>query len=403
MLLLTGSSPAEASPRSRELVQDGFRRAYALDFVESHSLFERARDADRSDPAPPRAAAAVIWMQILFAQGVATFEAFIGEATEDSVRRPPVDPALAGRFIRYVTEAIELSERHISANRTDVDGRYQLGASTGLLALYRATVEGRTWAAFVEGRRAVRTMERVREQQRDHREAALILGMYRYAVSTLSWPKRMLARAAGMPGDRDGGIELLESAAGPPSGTATDASLVLMVVYNRERRHAAAMRHLERLQERHPGNRLLELNAAATALTASEPARAADAVTTALARAPRFDRPAVLGERAMWFYIRGAARAALRARGATEDLQRALTSEPRDWIRARTHLKLAKLALLAGDEARALAELDAAERYGRRAGDSVPVEEARRLRRAQGRTAGSAPPAAVGAVPPVSP
>ena len=379
LLLLTGAWSADASPASRALTQEGFKKAYALDFVESLSFFERARDADRSDPAPARAAAAITWMQILFGQGVATFEAFIGEATEDSVRRPTVDPTLAGRFIRDVTEAIELSDRQVGADRADVDARYQLGASTGLLALYRATVEGRTWAAFVEGRRAVRTMERVREQQPHHREAALILGMYRYAVSTLSWPKRMLARAAGMPGDRDGGIELLESAASPSSATATDAALVLIVVYNRERRHAAAMHHLKRLRDRHPENRLIELNAAATALAASEPARAADTVTSALARGPRFDRPAVLGERAMWFYIRGAARAALRARGATEDLQRALTSEPRDWIRARTHLELAKLALLAGDEARALAELDAAERYGRRAGDSVPVKEARRL------------------------
>lgn len=377
---LIGPWSAQASPQSRELTREGFHRAYALDFAESASLFERARKADPSDPAPARAAAAVIWMQILFAQGVATFEAFVGEASEDSVPRPPVDQTLAGRFLTYVNEAIVLSERQVIADPTHIGAQYQLGASTALLALYRATVEGRTWAAFVEGRRAVRTMERVRERQPDHREAALILGMYRYAVSTLSWPKRMLASAAGMPGDREGGIKLLEFAASPPAETATDASLVLTVVYNRERRHAEAMRHLTQLRGRHPQNRLLVLNAAATALVASEPARAADAVTAVLTLGPRFDQPAVLGERAMWFYVRGAARAALCAPGATEDLRRALTSEPRDWIRARTHLELAKLALQAGDEAQAGAHLDAAEQYGRHAGDRVLVEGARRLR-----------------------
>ncbi len=380
ILLIGAPSFAETSPRSRELTREGFGRAYALDFMESASLFERARVADPSDPAPARALAAVTWVQILFAQGVATFEAFVGDASDDAVRRPPVDPTLAANFMKNVTEAIALAEHRVTAARPDTDAQYQLGASTGLLALYRATVEGRTWAAFVEGRRAVRIMERVRERQPNHREATLILGMYRYAVSTLSWPKRMLAKAAGMPGDRAGGIELLELAATPPADTATDASLLLAVVYNRERRYAAAAHHLTRLRTRHPENRLLVLNAAATALAASRPADAAQAITAVLTSGPQFDRPPVLGERAMWFYIRGAARTALGAAGAAEDLQRALTSEPRDWIRARAHLELAKLALQAGDDAQATAQLEAAEKYGRRAGDSMSIEGARRLK-----------------------
>jgi hypothetical protein len=186
VLVLLTSWSADASPRSRELTQEVFNRAYALDFPGSLSLFDQARKADPSDPAPARAAAAVTWMQILFTQGVATFEAFTGEASDDSVRRPPVDRALTARFTTYANEALDLSRRQVAADPGDVDALYQLGATSGLLALYRATVEGRTWAAFVEGRRAVRTMERVRERQRDHSEAALILGMYRYAVSTLS-------------------------------------------------------------------------------------------------------------------------------------------------------------------------------------------------------------------------
>jgi hypothetical protein len=380
-LLLAGSSTAGASPQSRQLTEEGFSSAYALDFPESLSLFDRARSADRADPAPARAAAAVTWMQILFAQGVATFEAFIGEASDDSVPRPPFDQALAARFTASMNEAMALSEHQVKADPTDLDAQYQLGASTGLLALYRATVEGRTWAAFVEGRRAVHTMERVRERQRNHREAALILGMYRYAVSTLPWLKRMLANAAGMPGDRDGGIELLEFAAGPAARTASDASLVLTIIYNRERRHAEAMRHLDVLRQRHPRNRLLVLNAAATGFAAAQPAMAAEAVTTVLRNGARFEHPTVLGERAMWFYLRGAARAALGAPGAVDDLQSALVGEPRDWIRARTHLELAKLALAVDDKAQGNAHLDAAEQYGRRGGDPVAIEAARRLRR----------------------
>lgn len=268
-----------------------------------------ARLADPLDPAPARALAAITWVEILFAQGVATFEAFQGDGSGDTVQRPSVDRTLSGRFLQSATEAISLAERRVAGAPTDADALYQLGASTALLALYRATVEGRAWAAFVEGRRAVRTMELVRQCKQEHREAALIAGMYRYAVSTLSWPKRLLANAAGMPGDHVGGIALLETAAASSAETATDASLLLMIGYNREGRHADAMWHLHQPRERLPRNRLLVLNAAATTLAACDAAAAAASITKGLAAQPGFDQPRVLGERAMWYYL-----PALRAR-----------------------------------------------------------------------------------------
>jgi tetratricopeptide (TPR) repeat protein len=398
VLLCVALSSAHASARSRALTRQGYTAAYELNFPESRAIFNEARRIDPADPAPVRALAAVTWMEILFAQGVATFEAFKGDASGDSVQRPAVDHSLTTRFVDVGTAAIQLAEQQVASRPADADAWYQLGASTGLLALYRATVEGRTWAAFVDGRRAVRTMERVRQQQQEHREAALILGMYRYAVSTLSWPKRMLAGAAGMPGDRDGGIALLETAAAVPADTATDASLLLTIIYNREGRYADALRHLRQLRERHPANRLLALNAAAMALAGSDPAGAADTISATLTPLPNFDDPRVLGERAMWYYIRGAARVALGDMHATEDLRHALASDPRDWIRARTHLELAKFALQSGDHAQAKLELEAADRYSRRGADGETIERAKRLwreRRPDGRThqVGAAGPA----------
>lgn len=395
VLLIAALSSAHASTRSRALTRQGYAEAYALNFPESLGTFAEARRADPRDPAPARAIAAITWMEILFAQGVATFEAFQGDASGDSVQRPTVDPAMAARFLTSAREAIQLAEQQVESNPTDAEALYQLGASTGLLALYRATVEGRTWAGFVEGRRAVRLMERVRQQQKGHREAALILGMYRYAVSTLSWPKRMLASAAGMPGDRAGGIAFLEAAAAPPAETETDASLLLVIVYNREGRHAEALRHLRQLREQHPGNRLLVLNTAATALAASDPAAAAETISASLTTQPNFDRPRVLGERAMWYYVRGAARVALSDVRAADDLRQALASGPRDWIRARTHLELARLALQSGDERQAKLELQAAERYGRLGADDRTIEKAKGLWREgapAGRTGGAVLP-----------
>ena len=377
--LVSALSTAAASTESRALTREGFRRAYDLRLSDSLAILADARRADPTDPAPLRAAAAVTWMEVLFGQGVATFTAFDGDASGDAVSRPAVPPQLAQRFLTLAGDAVRLAQQRAAAAPDDLDAQYQLGASTGLLALYRGTVEGRTFAAFNEGRRAVAIMDRIRQKDPSHRESALIPGIYRYAVSTLSWPRRVFAAAAGLPGDRDGGIRLLEAAAAESAETASDAGLVLMIVFNRESRHAEATAQLRRLIARHPANRLFRLNLAATALDGARYGDAETEVTAALASHPDFDQPAIPGEPQLWRYIRGAARAALLDRLAGEDLREAVQGAPRDWVRARAHVELARLALRDGQTQRARADLDAAEHFGRRGGDAVAVAQARRL------------------------
>lgn len=74
-LLATGFSSADASTRSRALTRQGYDEAYELNFPASLTIIAEARRADPLDAAPARALAAITWIEILFAQGVATFEA----------------------------------------------------------------------------------------------------------------------------------------------------------------------------------------------------------------------------------------------------------------------------------------------------------------------------------------
>ena len=368
---------------SRALTRAGYEQAYELKFDEALATLAEARQADASDPAPCRAIAAVTWMEILFGQGVATYAAFQGSPSADAVPRPTVPPHLAARFSEQAARALQLARQRAAASPDDQDAQYQLGATWGLQALYRGTVEGTAMAAFLDGRRAVAIMMRIRERDPGAAEAALIPGIYRYAVATLPWHKRLLATVAGMPADKEGGIQLLEAAAGEAAETSTDASLVLMTIYNREGRHGDAMRCLQLLVTRHPGNRLLRLNLAMTAFDAGDHAVAA-AMTENPPGLDHLARPAVASERALWSYVRGAARAARGDERGRADLERATIGDTRDWIRARAHLELAKFAFRAADPRRGRAELDAALRFGRRANDEVAVRGAEQLLKTKG-------------------
>jgi tetratricopeptide (TPR) repeat protein len=370
-------------PGSRELTRTGYRQAYELRFDESLQTLANARRTDPLDPAPPRAIAAVTWMEILFAQGVATYAAFQGSPSADTVARPAVPPVLAARFSEHAELALKLAQQRAADFPDDPDAQYQLGAAWGLLALYRGTVEGRAMAAFMDGRRAVAIMTRLRKSYPDAAEAALIPGIYRYAVSTLPWHKRLVATAAGLPGDKAAGIRLLEAAAAPTADTSTDASLVLMTIYSREGQPREAMRILERLVSKYPGNRLLRLNLAMTAFDSGNYAAAA-ANTNALTAESDLAAPSVKGEWALWSYVRGAARIAQNDAGGVADLERATREDSRDWIRARAHLELAKFAFRSGDSGRGRVELDTALRFARRADDEAALRGGENLAKTKG-------------------
>ena len=109
----------------------------------------------------------------------------------------------------------------------------------------------------------------------DDPDPRLILGTYRYVVSGLNLPTRMVAYMAGLDGDRARGLQLVEQAATSASPVRTEARFALILLYNREQRWDDALRVLAQLRDAYPRNRLLWLETGATCLRAG---RAADAL-----------------------------------------------------------------------------------------------------------------------------
>jgi len=374
-LFLMMTLPVDASPSSRAATQEAYALAYGLHFAACYNALERASAMDPRDPAPARAIAAVTWVEILFAQGVATFEAFTGEISKSDIARPAAPPSLVSRFHTQLARAHSLAaDQSIRAN--DADAQYQIGATEALAALYGATVEGRLLGSFAQGRRAVAAMERVRQAPGpQRREAALVLGMSEYTVSTMSWPIRALAKLSGLSGNRQAGLALLEEAASSGAETESDALLLLMIIDNREGRHSDAVQRIRRLQQRHPDNRLWWLNDGATELQAGRAADAMRALTEGLNRSANDLSPVVLGESALWLAHRGTALTRLqRDADALADLDHGLAAGPREWVRGRIHRQLGDLALRRGDRRQARQEYETALEWCSRAGDRAEVD-----------------------------
>ena len=366
---------------SRELRERASDLVYNLDHEEAIRVLRQAIAADPNDSANYRALASAVWLLILFQRGAVTVDHYLGSFTRSSVemKKPPTE--LDAEFKRAVAKAIELAEKRAAAAPRDAQAQFDLGTAVGLQASYIASVEGRLMAGFRAARRSYDVQEQVLELDPKRREAGLIVGTYRYIVSTLSLPMRLMAYVAGFGGDKNKGLRMIEETAAAAGENRTDAEFALVLLYNRERRYDDAMRVLGNLRRRYPRNRLVLLEAGATATRAGKAAEAEALLTEGLAMFARDTRAKIPGEDALWHYKRGAARVLVRRHDeALADLRLAQGPGAAAWVQGRAQLEMARVAAQTGDRAGAQRAAEQAVAICRQGNDPICVEEARKIR-----------------------
>jgi tetratricopeptide (TPR) repeat protein len=377
---LVSGAALDASERSAALRREAYDAAYNMDHERAGELFRQAIAADQNDAAAQRGAAAVTWLRVLFLRGTVLAEDYSGHIRRSSDLQMPV-PALDTAFLRDIDRAIALGEKAVAQHYNDASSHYDLGAGLGLYASYTGTVEGRIFAAMKLARRSFSENEMVLELDPRRKDAGLVLGTYRYLVSTLPMPVRWMAYIVGFGGGKKEGIRLIEGAAGHPSDVQPDAKLALVLLYNREHRYAEAVAVVRVLERSYPRNRLLVLEEASTLLRDKRPGEAEQVLDDGIARLRQDPRERMPGEEGRWHYKRGMARLLTgKLNGAEEDLTLALgAKDVRGWVLARIHVELGKLADLRGDRGRAQNEYRTALSITTTSSDVEAESDARRL------------------------
>ena len=376
--VVSATAPAQPVRELRERVAD---LTYNLDHEDAIRLLRQAVAAEPNSSINHRALASSIWLEILFKSGAVTVDHYLGSFTQANVdmRNPPAD--LDAEFKREVARAIELAEQRVAAAPRDAQAQFDLGTAVGLQASYNASVEGRLMAGFRAARRSYEAEETVLELDPRRKDAGLVIGTYRYLVSTLSLPMRLMAYVVGFGGGKERGLRMIEETVQAGGENRTDAEFALVLLYNRERRYDDAMRVMRDLRRRYPRNRLVLLEAGATAVRAGRPADAETLLSEGLTMLARDTRPRIPGEDALWHYKRGAARVMLGRRDdALADLRIALAGGAAGWVQGRAHLELARLAVRQGVGAGARREAAQAIAACGKSNDPICVAEARQVK-----------------------
>jgi tetratricopeptide (TPR) repeat protein len=376
---LAVTPPAQANTASIALRARGAAEIYSLDRDRAVESFRQAIAADPQDAAAYRGLASALWLSITFRRGNMTVDDYLGRVSRSRTPAAPPPPDVVAAFNDALDHALTLARARLAANPRDAGAHYELGAAIGLRASYIATVDNSVVGAFRAAKGAYQEHEKVLELDASRKDAGLIVGTYRYIVSTFALPLRLAAYAVGFGGGKDTGLQMVEGAAAYAGDNQEDARFALLLLYNREQRYDDALKMLALLRDRFPRNRLMWLESGATSLRAGRAADADRFLSDGMARLATDARPRMFGEDALWWYKRGAARAALGRADAKADLEKALTVDGRKWVQGRTHVELGKLAQRAGARGAAAEHFREAARLCESDNDQVFADEARRL------------------------
>lgn len=278
----TGTAPATAptvsaalTPEVIELRKAGNAALYNIDYATARVKFEEVRKLQPQHPAGDIYLATTIWLEHLnksrrLQTGLystdSSFYAGAEEAKEDNegdTVDPAIDRAFRDRMAQAKTKALTL----VARNKNDADAQYFLGAYFGVMAGYEASVARKFFAAMRNGSRSVDAHEKVLKLKPDYYDAYLSVGMYDYIVGNLPFVYKTLAAIAGVRGNKQRGIERLQTIITKDSATADDARVMLLAIYQNEKRYEDALAILQQLNAKYPASYLLKLETASTLVT----------------------------------------------------------------------------------------------------------------------------------------
>ena len=140
----------------------------------------------------------MLWLNLLFRRGAVTVDHYLGSFSASTVDLGKPPPEIDAEFRLHVEKAIALAERRVAANPKDAQAHYELGQRRTSGVVRRDG--GRKAAGWLSRRTSAPYDEHEKALALDpsRKDAALVVGTYRYVVSTESLPMRMLAYVAGI-------------------------------------------------------------------------------------------------------------------------------------------------------------------------------------------------------------
>lgn len=262
---LTAASPSNAMDTS-VYVYAGLDHFYNLEYEEALANFRRALEREPENPIFVNYLAYTYLFRELYRTGQLETRLYTESNAFLKEEKPNPDPAAIETFKELIARSKEICSRRLKKEARDKIALYALGIAHALESSYEFTLAKRWFASLKAGTRAKEAHQKLKRYYPEEHDADMVLGLYEYAVGSIPAAVKWLALLVGYRGSKERGIALLHSAITQGQHVSTNASVLLAVVYNREKQYAYTRALLEKLAEYYPRNYLLHLESAHTHL-----------------------------------------------------------------------------------------------------------------------------------------
>jgi tetratricopeptide (TPR) repeat protein len=260
LLLLLLAQPLAAADADA-VYAEGARHLFSLDFDLAEVEFRSLTRDYPNNPDYWNVLGTTYWLRILYNQQKLSMESFSGKdrfGTSDS--KDSGGEAEEKQLRDTVDKAIALADAALKKNPKDLRAMYAKGVSQATLASFEATIR-RSWLSAAWKAKSAKNLHKdVLKLDPNFNDARAAVGIYNYAVGSLSRTARFMVFVVGLGGDgKEAGIRDLEIAAQKGTRASIDAKMLLMVVYGREGQFDKALALIDELHAKYPRNFMIEM------------------------------------------------------------------------------------------------------------------------------------------------
>ena len=236
---------------------EGYDHFYNLEYDDAIRCFTAETERTPDDPNAWNHVAHAILYRAMFRSGALESELVTGSNPFLHRDKVKITAAEHDEFDHAINRAMELSQARLAAEPDDPRALGALGVSYALRANYNFLVRKAWTDALHDATKARNAHRRLCQLEPDNIDARMIPGVYDYVAGSLPLGYRILGFMAGYHGNRDRGIRALETVAHQGESSRSDAEVLLIAIYRRERRPKETLALLEDLVQCYPRNHLL--------------------------------------------------------------------------------------------------------------------------------------------------
>ena len=256
---LGAALPAEEEQR---LLAEGLDHFYNLEYDQAIVKFATLRDSDRANPAWHNHLAMGYFYKELLLAGALEGDWFDASNRFFRTKKIQPNPALENLFHSASQNAVRLCEGRLKEDARDAEALYACGVAYAARATHQGLIERSALKFLGNARKANDYHSRLVRVNPLYYDGYLVPGIFDFVLGSLPGPVKVLFFFAGLSGDKQRGLRLVERVVEWGDGARQDAQILATVMYRREKRYADARRMLENLASDFPRNYIFPLEIA---------------------------------------------------------------------------------------------------------------------------------------------